>query len=360
MDFINPRQIFADALMPYACRRVDLARAGSLADNPIPLAAGDLALAEVLTPGANQHLVLADGRSQRLARGQMLIVTLGSPYAPLAHTGRVPAELGECDLLTANGVAGIEIARAQKLAAPTRLRLYGVLGDARGAKLNLSQFALPAAAQADSRSALLAARPKQSWLVLSTARRTQTSAAMLHLVHGLTRHQTPLAALKLTGELDADFASRLHHAGATWTLDIADAGFAASGGVDGPSLLAAADRLLAHATTQGAEIALTRVAGGLAQREVRALLATPGFALRFDGVLLTAADALSARAGVATLQALGLPVRVVSGALCESPLAMREALPLPCPLIAPEDLAEAPGLAAFQPHTAALPLARAA
>ena len=351
MDIINPRQVFADALLPYACRRVDLARAHSLSDNPITPAAGDLALAEVLTPGANQHLVLADGRSQRLARGQLLIVTLGAPYAPLAHTGRIPSELGECDLLNANGVAGIEIARAQKLAAPTRIRLYGLLGGECGGKLNLADFALPALGRT---------RPAQSWLVVSAARRTQTSSAMLNLAHGLTRHGASLAALKLTGELDADFASRLQHAGAAFTLDTADAGLAATGGVSGADLLAVTDQLLASAAAGGADIALTRLAGGLAQREVRALLATPGFAQRFDGVLLTAADALSARAAVSTLQALGLKVRAVSGALCESPLAMREALPLPCPLIAPAALAEAPGLAAFQPEAIALPLARAA
>lgn len=331
MDIItNPRAAFAAALLPYACRRVELLRIGSLSDNPVSPVSGDLALAEVLEPGANQQLILADGRSQRLTRGQMLIVTLGSPYAPLAHSGRIPTEMGECDLLSASGVAGIEIARAQKLAAPTRLRLYGLLGGECGARLNLRDFALPAT---------IGPRPAQSWLVVSTARRTQTSAAMLQLVHGLAHRGGAVAALKLTGEMDADFSARLHQAGAAWALDAADAGFSSTGGISGPSLLAAADQLLASAAAGWATVAVTRLAGGLAQREVRALLATPGFASRFDGVLLTAADALSARAGVAALQALGLPVLAVSGALCESPLAMREALPLPCPLVPPEALA---------------------
>lgn len=332
MDMIfNPATSFAEALLPYACRRVALPQLHSLADNPLLPMAGDLALAEVLSPGANQHLVLADGRSQRLVRGQALLVTLGSPYAPLAHSGRLPTELGECDLLTAHGVAGIEVARAQRLAAPTRLRLYGLLGDACGQRLNLADFALP------QRPAV---RPLRSWLVVSTARRTQTSAALLQLVHGLAKHCAQVAALQITGEMDADLSLRLRHAGARCTLDVVDAGLSATGGVSGETLLAAADLLLAEASAQGAAVAITRLAGGLAQREVRALLATPGFASRFDGVVLTAADALSARAGVAVLQSAGLSTVAVTGALSASPLAMREAAPLPCLLLSPAELGE--------------------
>lgn len=352
MDMIfNPTTAFADALLPFACRRVSLPALHSLADNPLLPAAGDLALAEVLSPGANQHLVLADGRSQRLVRGQSLLVTLGSPYAPLAHTGRLPSELGECDLLTAHGVAGIEIARAQRLAAPTRLRLYGLVGDARGQRLNLSDFALPQRP---------AARPARSLLVVSTARRTQASSALLQLVHGLAQHGGHVATLQITGEMDADLSLRLRHAGAGSTLDAADAGLSATGGVSGEALLAAADRLLAEASAQGAAVAITRLAGGMAQREVRALLATPGFASRFDGVVLTAADALSARAGVAALQAAGLNTLAVTGALCASPLAMREAAPLPCPLLSPAELGELAAQGGLDARPSVQAMARAA
>lgn len=43
-----------------------------------------------------------------------------------------------------------------------------------------------------------------------------------------------------------------------------------------------------------------------------------------DGVVFAAGDALGAVAGVAQLQALGLPVLAVSGVLTASPLAVQE------------------------------------
>lgn len=333
MDLIrNTGVSFADALVPTACRRVTLDRVGSLLDNPVVPVSGSLALAEVLTPGANALLSRADGGYQRLVRGQSLLVALGAPYAPLSHTGRLPTELGECDLLNANGVAGIEVARAAKLAAPTRLRLMGLLGTACGAALNLSDFALPLPRQARF--------PTQSLLLASTARRTKASPTLRHLVQALSARGA-VAAIKLTGELDAEFSAQLHEAGAAQVFDSVDAGHSSTGGLKGPALLAMADQLLAQAAAAGADIAITRLAGGLAQPEVRALLSTPGFAQRFDGVVLSAADALSARAGVRLFESLGLPVRLVSGALCDSPLAMREAQPLSCPVVPPEAIREA-------------------
>ena len=329
MDMIrNSRQSLDTALLPYACRSVRVERIGSLADNPVRPVSGDLALAEVLSCAEHARLSLADGREQPLAVGQQIIVALGSTYAPLARSGRLPSEMGECQLLTPSGVAGVETARAASLGAAPRLRLYGLLGDERGHTLNLRDFALP------PRSAK---RPARSWLVISSARRTQTSPTLLHWVQGLAR-DAQVAVLKLTGEMDASFATRLREAGAMRVYDAADAGLAGSGGLGGPELLAAADLLLSHAAAEGARITLTRVAGGLAQPEVRALLATPGFADRFDGALLTAADALSARAAVRQLEDLGLPVLALSGSICDSPLALREAQPLPCPILPPAAL----------------------
>ncbi|MGH8083180.1 MAG: hypothetical protein ACREP7_21555 [Lysobacter sp.] len=328
-SFQYSQDALATALIPYSSRRLNRAAIAGCADATHLPANGGLALAEVVQPGGNQLLTLADGRNHRLGKGDRLIVALGSPYAPLARTGRIPTELGECDLLTASGVAGIEVARMQTLGRATQLRLLGLLADASGRALNLTDFALPALASQQ--------RPLRSLLVISTARRTQTSPAMLSLLQGLAR-QAPVAALQLTGLMDDEFTSRLQRAGARAVLDVNDVGHPTASGLSDVTLLSVADQLLGHAAASGATVSITRLAGGLAQREVRALLTSPGFAQRFDGALLTAADALSARAGVRALEAAGVPVLAVSGSICASPLAMREAQPLPCPLLPPDAL----------------------
>lgn len=105
----------------------------------------------------------------------------------------------------------------------------------------------------------------------------------------------------------------------------ADTGRLDCRGETATQLLTRCDALLSRLAGAGCDAAVLRVAGGLAVPEVQRLLAEPGIGKRLDGVILAAADGLSAVEGVARIEALGGTVMAISGALLRSPLAAREA-----------------------------------
>lgn len=319
MTLLAPFQ--AAPLHSFACRRFHL---GSpvLETDALPQA-GALALVEVIDTGNPRQLALANHCWHSLSVGDRFYAAVGALDAPLGRSGALPENCGECDLLSDSGIVGVETAHARGMGSAPRVRILGLLRNA-GQLLNLRDHAEPKAQ---------GARPPRTLLLVSAARRTWASGAMRQLVRGLSQGGSRVAALQLIGSLDCELHRQLSLAGAMQVLDPIDLGNVSMAHADANQLLDACDTLLGAAARAGADTAVMRLAGGLAQREVRSILQAPGFAHRFDGVVLTAGDALSARAGAALLEQMGLPLLAVSGSLSASPLAMREAQPLPCPIL---------------------------
>lgn len=292
-----------------------------------PPADGDLAIAEVLEIGRHPMLELASGRRAELEVGDCLVVALGQVLAPLDFSGRCPDTLGDCALLGASGAAGLVTGGAPG-AAPTRLRLLGLAADGEGRVLNLAGLRPAAVAPAD---ALRIA-------VVSCARGCHAAKVTAALVRGFARGGIEVGVAKPTGAADAAERWRFLDAGARAAVDVVDAGRLCSAELDGRDLAAVTRTLLG--ALHGSQAVLLRVAGGLARRDTRALLETPEFRGQVHGVVLAAADALSAIEGARRIAGAGLPLLAVSGAICRSPLAMAEARAgLDCPVIDAQVLA---------------------
>lgn len=312
------------------CRHLPPAGICYLASGLAPVD-GDIAIAEVIECGRHNQLDLAQGRSVPLTQGDLIAVALGRHYAPLDFTGSCPNVLGDCALFSAAGAAGI-VTEAFSGSPPTRLRLLGLATDADGETLNLRHL-LPTSASTETGDALRIA-------VVSCARGSHASAVTAAMVRGFSRSGRAVGVAKPTGVVDAAERWRFLDNGALAAVDLVDAGQLCSAELGPEDLMGVSKTLISRLHAAGADTMLMRIAGGLARRDTRALLTAPAFRPLLNGVVLAAADALSAIEGARRLHAAGLRVLAVSGAICRSPLAMAEARNgLHCPVLEARALA---------------------
>jgi hypothetical protein len=299
------------------------------ADAGLAPKAGDLALARVMD-GSTGSLELRDGRIAKLFPGDAVLVVLGGQQGPQCHSGHTPETLGECALLNTSGIAGV-LDRAAG-GTPCKLRLESLLRGFHGRVLNINQWAVRGAP----------GRPAQVVAVVGAARLSHAGAVAEQLVHGLAKQARRVGVAKPTGvSLGAEWWNFLD-AGAAVALDAVDAGLPSTTGADESTVTEVFQRQLGGLNRAGVDAAVVRLAGSLPQREVAALLASPQFSASVDGIVLAAADGLSAVEAARRLRAMGLNVVAVSGAISRSPLACREArAALGLPILAPEQLADA-------------------
>lgn len=280
--------------------------------------AGDLVLARVEEVGQHDRLELPDGRRATLFPGDEVVVVYGSCCAPEQYEADVPTDLGPCELVTGSGVAGHTLAAHAKMGSPTRLSPLGLVADTDGSRLNLADWRLPhlPPPHVDRRPTTLA--------VVGTAHRSGSGAAAAALVHGLVRGGRRVGAAKVTGTGGED-VWMLADGGAVPVLDVTHAGRPSTYRIGNAGLADVFQTLGGHLAAAPVDVVVLVMAQTVFDAETAALLAGPEVAGGTDGIVFAAADALSALAGVARLEDLGLHTTAVVGGLSGSPLASREA-----------------------------------
>ncbi len=301
----------------FTTRRADLNVTAGLSRNVSPRA-GDLVLATVSDIGQHARIELPTGRRAQLYPGDEIIVTYGARYAPDQFEAAVPKVFGPCDLVAGGGIAAQMVAKHARVRKPTAITPIGILTDQSGAAVNVRRFALPAAPARPAARNVIA--------VVGTSMNAGKTTLAASLIRGLTRCGMRVGACKVTGTGSGGDLWSMLDAGAVRTVDFTDAGYATTAGLDAPVVEGIAHSLVSHLEASDVDIVVVEIADGLLQRETSALLSPPSsFAERLDAVVLAAADAMGACAGVQWLASRGLPLRAVSGLVTASPLATREA-----------------------------------
>lgn len=299
----------------FTTRRVDFALCRRLLRDGAPRA-GDLVLARVETVGQHQRIELHGGRRAKLYEGDEVVVAYGARYAPDQFHAKVPDDLGPCDLVAGGGVAGEVTARHSRMARPTRLGPIGLLADREGRALNLAQFAAQPASIRQAPTVIVVAGTSMN------AGKTTTAAS---LIRGLTRAGLCVGAGKLTGTGSGGDVWSMSDAGAATVLDFTDAGHATTAGVSLSQLEQIAGVIIAGLAAARADILVLEVADGLFQAETAALLSSPAFLARIDGILFAAGEAMGAASGVEWMRRRAAPVLAISGLVSASPLGREEA-----------------------------------
>jgi len=301
----------------YNTRRIDKDTAATLLTGEISPRAGDLVLAEVVSLGQHKRIELGHGRRATLFPGDEVIVCYGNRYAPDQFEAEIPTDLAECHLVAAGGVASSCLSRNSKIRAPTRIRPIGLLADAAGKRINMSDWALPALPPLRSNIPVVT--------VVGTSMNAGKTTTAANMIKGLGRAGLKVGAAKVTGTGAGGDVWLMKDSGAAAVYDFTDAGYVSTHLTPISELENIASNLLKQLVHDAVDVVVLEVADGLLQEETSGLLRSEKFRAMIDSVIFAAGDAMGAHHGVEWLRQNDLPVIAVSGALTASPLARREA-----------------------------------
>ncbi len=317
MAHLNLRKSRIDhAKRAFSTRRVPRKAYQTLLTGKLVPKPGDLVLARVDEIGKQTKLELTDGRRAHMFPGDEIIVCYGNRYAPDQYEAQIGQDLSPCDLVAAGGLAAVELSRHQRMKPPTQITPLGLLGDAKGRRLNLSSFGVDATDAVPQIPAILS---------LGTSMNAGKTLTATSLVRGFKRLGFKVGALKITGTGAGGDMWIVRDAGADVALDFTDAGFASTYLVGIPEIEAATYRLMNHAAAQGCDVCVIEIADGLQQLETSQLIRSPQILDVTIGTVFAAYDAMGAKYGVDVLRAAGHSVLAMSGRLGRSPLGVREA-----------------------------------
>ena len=319
----------AHAKAAYTTCRIPAADAATLIGGPdVRPGVGDLVLAEVVRVGHHKAIETCHSRRATLFEGDEVLVVYGDRYAPDQFEAEISPDLRECHLVAAGGLASTVLSRHGTARAPTTLRPIGLVGDRKGARINLAHYALPPRQHPKTAGVIAVLGASMN------AGKTTTAAA---LVRGLRDAGRRVAAAKVTGTGAGGDVWLMADSGAERVLDFTAAGVPSTYRLP----FADVERVFLSLTNElmasGVDAIVLEVADGIYQRETSWLASSELFRSQVDGVLFAVRDALSASAGAAWLATRDLPLLGISGAISQSPLAVQEAT-------------EATGLAVFSPE----------
>lgn len=317
-DHLTPRPDgrLATAKAAYTTRHVDRTRFAGIVTDRRP-EVGDVVLAEIIAIGQHQKIERTDGRRAILYPGDAILVAYGERYAPDQFEAVLPTDLGPCELVAAGGVAATVVVKHDSMKQATRIQPIGLVAEIDGTVVNLRDHRLPAPSG-------LRPRP-HTIVVVGTSMNSGKTTTAAGLIRGLTLQGLRVGSAKITGTGAGGDVWTMLDAGADPVLDFTAAGYPSTYRLGGPAVCEVGDVLLAHLADAEVDVAVVEIADGLFQAETAYLLTSPLVQHRCDGVVFAAQDAMGARAGVAHLQGLGVPVRAASGLFTASPLGVREA-----------------------------------
>lgn len=301
----------------FSTHRVPLAAmVGVLASANVPRI-GDLVLAEILQPGKHTSLEGRDGWNRQIFPGDRIVGVFGNRYATDQFEGYVPTSPVEaCDMLSIGGVFGEMTSSHSAMSAPTRLRVLGAVADAQERPLRLQSFGLPQPSVTGRAECIL---------VVGASMNSGKTTTVGTLVRALSRAGYRVAAAKLTGTAAGKDGRYFLSCGAQQVLDFTDAGYPSTYMLSLAELQHIATTLIGTLEQNHPDYVILEIADGIFQRETRMLLENLDFCAGIDHIFFAANDSLSAECGVRRLQTSGLPLRALSGAFTQSPLAITEA-----------------------------------
>lgn len=314
----------------FTTRRVSSENMRTLISGDVRPTSGDLVLATVEEIGKHRKIEKPSGRRALMMPGDEIVVCFGNRYAPDQFEALVPEDLSPCDLVAAGGIAANEICRHERMIAPTRIAPIGLIGDAFGKPLNLSQYAIDLQQPA---------RRIATIVVVGTAMNSGKTYAAASLIHGFKSKGFKVAGIKATGTGAGGDLWQMKDMGADVVLDFSDAGLPSTYKVAPDRIEDVVHGLIDHAARCRCAIAVVEIADGLQHEETATLLRTSRLRHRSLGVFFAAYDSLGAIAGVKVLRQDGHKVLGVSGQITRSPLAMRESQDgVGCPVYTPHEL----------------------
>jgi len=281
--------------------------------------AGDVVLARVDALGHHGDLQLVNGRRRHLFVGGEIVVAYGNRYASSQFESLVPETLGPCHLVAGGGLASRVISwHASISKGPTQITPIGLLGNAKGERVNLRDFALaPVEPSKEYHPTAIA--------VVGTSMDSGKTQTAVYLVRGLIAAGLRVGYAKVTGTGASGDYWWLKDAGADPVLDFTDVGLVSTYRASSEEVDATLVSLVQHVASHGVDAIVLEIADGVLQRETAALLEGTTFSRVVGGIVMAAQDSMGAVAGVNWLRKRSHPLLALSGLLTAAPLQIAEA-----------------------------------
>lgn len=300
----------------YATRRIAQGAMRTLLTGDRAPRPGDLVLARVEKLRQHKRLELAGGRRANLFPGDEVLVCYGNRYAPDQFEAEVPADLSACHLVAAGGVAARMLSRHGAVRSATEIQPLGLVGDERGAPLNLADWALPAVLRSPRRPLTVA--------VAGTSMNAGKTTTVASMIRGLAKSGLKVGAAKITGTGAGCDRWAMVDAGAEAVMDFTDFGYASTYQVPVAETAAILEAAVAALGREGCDVVVVELADGLLFSETAELIEHARFGQLVSGLVLAAADSMSAGYGAGWLVSRDLPLLALAGKLTSSPLMVRE------------------------------------
>ena len=315
----------------FTTRNVNRSDAVDLTSDVASAKPGDLVVCQVIRLGSHKRVQLTTGRPSALYLGDTIIVACGARYASDQFEGVAVLNRDSADLLAGGGVVGQMRQRNERQAAPTRVRPIGLLQNANGTILNLSDYRT-----VPYRSG---GQPCPALFVVGTAMNSGKTTATAALAHGLIQAGLKVAAIKATGTGAFGDFNAYRDAGADVVTDFTDTGLVSTYRVEHDALLASTEDLLRDAHQKGCDIAVVELADGIFQQETAAFLSCERVRELANGFVFAAPDAVAVAGGLGSLRQLDIEPLFVTGLVSASPMSATEAAAITgCKVVRKEDL----------------------
>ena len=303
----------------FVTRNMDLSAAKYLKRGRLKPKAGDLVLARVIYLGQHKRIEKPDGRRAFLHVGDEIILSYGARYAADQFEGYVPADLSDCFMVAAGGIAATYESKNARVKKPTRIKPIGILCDANRKIINLKRSAIKPDVISESQ-----AEPHIIAVVGSGMNAGKTTVAA-NIIHSLSKENLKVAALKITGTGAGGDMWQYQDAGAHVAYDFTDAGYPSTFKTSRGEIRALMKLLLTAAKAKNPDVIIIEIADGLLQEETNYIIGEDWFKSAIDSLVYAASDGLSACAGVNLLRAHNLPLIAIGGKMTSAPLCAREA-----------------------------------
>jgi len=325
MKTVNPTTHFNDnqssrilnAKRSFVTRRVNPNDMQTLINGDIKPEIGDLVLVRITELGHHKRSERIDGRRAHIYLDDEIILAYGDRYAPDQFESSIPNDLSQCHMVAAGGIASNALSWHKRISKPTTVQPIGLIANKDGKVLNLKEY------KVKENTDLKLSVP--STIVVGTSMNAGKTTTAANLIHGLSKAGHKVGAMKITGTGAGGDLWLMQDSGAHTVIDFTDAGFPTSFNIGNNNILGVYKRLANHLIAKGCSAIVVEIADGIYQQETQFLLENEDFKRQFQHVLFAAREAMGAQSGATWLQQQGYNVLGISGQICASPLALREA-----------------------------------
>src|SRR5438270_335004 len=310
---MNEKQIIKVIKIGSATSPLGLARTLNVVPKNGTPRAGDVVVARVLTDNATYNMLeLPTGRLAKVNPGDVIVGVLGRRRALKGFVGDVPVSVNKGDelyLLNLGGVIGSCSGHHSSLNDAIKVKVIGLLCDAKGTVRNIADVALPLREKLGATAPLV--------VIAGACMNSGKTYAATEIIQQGTRNGLRVAAAKLSGIACLRDTLNMADHGAIATASFLDCGLPSTVGAG--DLAPMAKAIIAQLNQSAPDLIVIELGDGiLGGYSVESVFEDEEFREATAALLFCASDYVGAWGGIELFRRRGIKVDLVAGSVTDS------------------------------------------